>query len=362
MPQETLGYVQLEWTCPKCQSRNPGTATTCQGCGAPQPAEVKFEQVQGEIVTQDEKLKKLAEVGPDIHCPYCGARNPGDAAVCVQCGGDLSAGARRAAGQVVGAYAPTEVRTIACPRCQSPNPETNLRCANCGAPLTLPQTVSAAAPQAKAPAANWLLYAAIAIILLCLCGGGALLLSKLSRSTDVAASVAGRQWRSAVQIEALAPVKYQDWQDQIPSQAAVGECQTRVRQVVDREPIGQEARKICGTPYTVDTGSGVGKVVQDCQYEVMAPYCQYTLMQWAVVQTLTQQGSDAAPVFAQASLANGQREGERSLSYQVVFRANDRSYEYSPASKEDYLRFTPGSEWLLTVNGFDQIVAVQPRR
>ena len=66
-----------------------GTAATCQGCGAPQPSDVKFEQVQGQAVTQDETLKKIVEAGPDIHCPYCGARNPGSAKVFVQCGGDL---------------------------------------------------------------------------------------------------------------------------------------------------------------------------------------------------------------------------------------------------------------------------------
>ncbi len=56
MPQETLGYVKLEWTCPKCRTRNPGTEKTCVSCGAPQPQEVQFEQAQGQQASHDENL------------------------------------------------------------------------------------------------------------------------------------------------------------------------------------------------------------------------------------------------------------------------------------------------------------------
>ena len=115
MPQETLGYVKLEWTCPKCGVRNPGTEKTCTGCGAPQPQEVKFEQTESQPASQDEALKKIAEAGPDIHCAFCGARNSAGTTVCSQCGADLKEGVRREVGKVVGAYQTGPAKQIACP-------------------------------------------------------------------------------------------------------------------------------------------------------------------------------------------------------------------------------------------------------
>jgi hypothetical protein len=32
MPQETVGFVNLEWICKRCGSKNPGTTKICVGC------------------------------------------------------------------------------------------------------------------------------------------------------------------------------------------------------------------------------------------------------------------------------------------------------------------------------------------
>ena len=55
MAQESLGFVKLEWTCPKCGSRNPGPEKTCLGCGAPQPQDVKFEQAETQVLITGRK-------------------------------------------------------------------------------------------------------------------------------------------------------------------------------------------------------------------------------------------------------------------------------------------------------------------
>ena len=112
MAKKTLGYAELQWTCPNCNGINPGTQQDCGSCGAPQPDDVKFEQVKGAELSQDEELKKRAETGADIHCPYCGTRNPGDAEICVACGGDISAGERRKSGEILGAYETGPVEMI----------------------------------------------------------------------------------------------------------------------------------------------------------------------------------------------------------------------------------------------------------
>ena len=40
--KESKGFIQTEWVCPNCNSRNPGPQKTCDSCGAPQPANVQF--------------------------------------------------------------------------------------------------------------------------------------------------------------------------------------------------------------------------------------------------------------------------------------------------------------------------------
>ncbi|MBM3190390.1 MAG: hypothetical protein FJZ90_16940, partial [Chloroflexi bacterium] len=122
MARKRLGYIELEWTCPSCSSRNPGTTKTCHTCGAAMPDDIQFElPAEQKLDTSEETAKRVA-AGPDIHCPYCGARNPGDAKVCAQCGGDLTQGAKRAAGEVLGAFKTGPAPEVACPSCGAPNP------------------------------------------------------------------------------------------------------------------------------------------------------------------------------------------------------------------------------------------------
>ncbi|MGQ9683479.1 MAG: zinc finger protein [Anaerolineae bacterium] len=80
MPKESLGYVRLEWTCPNCGTRNPGPQNKCAGCGAPQPADTAFTQAPQEQLLTDQAEIARAVSGADVHCPYCGARNPAGSA------------------------------------------------------------------------------------------------------------------------------------------------------------------------------------------------------------------------------------------------------------------------------------------
>jgi DNA-directed RNA polymerase subunit RPC12/RpoP len=363
MPQETVGFVKLEWVCPKCKSRNPGPEKTCVSCGAPQPPDVKFELAQTQQATQDEELKKIAEAGPDIHCPFCGTRNPSTAKVCSQCGADLKEGLRREAGQVVGAYQPKEVRQVPCSNCGSLNPETALKCAQCGAPTGL-AAAQPTAPATATPAArpSWLpLAIGAALVLLCIFAivGFVMLASPKESQQGV---VQGIEWQTVVNVEGLQPVNHQDWQDEIPSGAQLGDCADRVRTVQSVEPISGKYDKVCGTPYTVDTGSGVGKVVQDCQFEVYAPYCEYTVQEWQVVDRLTQSGNDFSPAWAQPQLASGERLGSRNATFAVVFETDKGQIVYPVGSLEEFEQFQMGSMWVLTFNGFGQIVSVEPAK
>ena len=77
--QKEVGYVELEWTCPRCQARNAGTVKTCATCGVPQPADVEFEAPpQAEIIAKEsveaQEVAKAVAAGADVYCPFCGTR------------------------------------------------------------------------------------------------------------------------------------------------------------------------------------------------------------------------------------------------------------------------------------------------
>ena len=64
MAKKSLGYTELEWTCPFCGTRNPGTAKKCTSCHAPQPTDVQFEQAaEDKLITDEDKIAR-AKAGP----------------------------------------------------------------------------------------------------------------------------------------------------------------------------------------------------------------------------------------------------------------------------------------------------------
>ena len=366
MPQETLGYVKLEWTCLKCQSRNPGTEKVCVSCGAAQPEEVKFEQVEHQQASQDEQLKKQAEAGPDVHCAFCGTRNLAGAKVCSQCGADLTEAKKRENGRVVGAYQPKPVQQIPCPSCGTMNPETALKCSGCGAALQ--QEKEAPKELTPAPAlkptlkSNWVAIGlVVALVLLCVCGVIGYTWMSSSRVSQNG-TVQSVEWQTVAAIEELSPVTHQTWQDEVPQDAEMGNCTDQVRYTQDQEPFGGNFNKVCGTPYTVDTGSGVGQVVQDCQYKVLVPYCDYTVQEWHAVDQVTQSGNDLSPFLPNPQLGSDQRLGEQSASYAIIFDTLKGQYTYSVSSLEEFQQFPISSEWMLNINALGQIVSVEPAK
>ncbi|MCL4823341.1 MAG: hypothetical protein KJZ57_03895, partial [Anaerolineales bacterium] len=62
--RQSKGFVELEWICPNCNSRNPGPKKTCQNCGAPQPENVEFHLPADAKLIQDANVAKIAGAGP----------------------------------------------------------------------------------------------------------------------------------------------------------------------------------------------------------------------------------------------------------------------------------------------------------
>ena len=359
MAKKTLGYEELHWTCPNCDGINPGPEKTCGNCGAPQPDDVKFEQAVRSELLQDEEAIERARSGPDIHCPYCEARNPGNAQTCSQCGGDLVSGEKRASGEVVGAFKTGPTQNIPCPRCGTENPDTAKTCAQCGgsmqrqkeeqvAPAAPPQT-----PGKKRPPVVWI------IILVVVCSAAAALVYFIFfRSETVSGTVSGVGWERAIEVEGLVPVEYSAWYDQIPAEGELLECQQDVRSI-ESEP-QPNAEEVCGTPYSEDTGSGYAEVVQDCEYHVYDDYCSYSLIEWAAVDTVSLSGNDFTPDWPEPSVGAEERLGVRTETYLVYFDADNDNYTYSTDSFADWQQYEIGSVWSLQVNAIGGVMSVEP--
>lgn len=357
MTKKQLGYVELEWTCPNCETRNPGPQKFCNGCGAPQPEDIEFEQaVEEKILTDAEQIAR-AQIGPDVHCPYCGARNAGDAKFCGACGGDLSSAEARESGRVVGAHRHEPAEDVLCPSCGTANPAANKTCSNCGAQL---EKEPAPVPEPAARAKKGLpLLAILGGGLFCAVTAAAIFFFAL-KTGERTGQVSAVRWERSIPVEALAPVEREDWIDEIPDDAEVGACNQEHRSTSNEQL--SNSTEVCGTPYTVDTGSGFGEVVQDCVYEVFDDRCTYTVMDWTVFDTVTVTGTDLNPIWPEIDLTEDQRQSEPAEEYVVTFSSDDDTYTYSAGDANEFSRFEVGSTWILTVNALGGISSVEASR
>lgn len=357
MPKEELGYIELEWICRNCNTRNKGTDKVCRNCGSPMAGDQQFElPAQQEIIAKPEA--KQEEAGPDIHCPYCGARNVATATRCVRCGGELVEGKKRQRGQVLGAYQAGKAPDITCPYCQTPNPATATQCSKCGGSLVKTEPKPAPALEKKAPSRLVPLAIAAGAVILLLCG---FLAVSLLRTSEITATVQDVSWTRTIAIQALQPVKKEAWRDEVPKDAKLGSCQTKLRRTQEEEAPG--AKKVCGTPYVVDQGTGKGKVVQDCRYEIYEDWCQYEVNDWVKVREEKVSRHDLQPVWPAVSLRPQEREQKdgRREEYLVVFDHDGTRYTYSPPASE-FPDFQVGSVWKLKVNKLGGVVSVSPAR
>ncbi len=359
MVKKTVGYVELEWVCPQCQSRNRGTSKKCTSCGAAQPEDVQFHQAAQETLITDEAEIARAKAGPDIHCGYCGTRNPADATVCRQCGGDLTAGEARQAGRVVGAHRAAPAGEVTCPHCGASNPAASLECSQCGGALE-PVAPARPARAAARPARKMSPLALIGVAVAALVGLGIclLIILSLTSSDELTGTVQSVSWERSIAVEQLQDVTREAWEDEVPAGATLGACTDKYHHTQpDPAP---RATEVCGTPYTVDTGSGHGEVVQDCEYEVYDDWCEYLIEDWVVVDTLVLSGNDLNPTWPDISAATNRREGGREETFQVVFATEDKTYTHTVSDLDSFQQYQIGSRWVLTTNKLGGIRSIEP--
>ena len=353
--RRTIGYIQNEWTCPNCNTRNKGGAKTCENCGAPQPENVKFELPSEQKLVTDEEQIKTAAAGADIHCPFCGTRNPATAKTCSQCGGDLVEGKRRESGGVMQAPHP-QPKVVKCDNCGAENPGTNAVCSNCGSPLPKVVPVQAAAPHVAPPSGaaainvgkpkktNWILIGGVlAFVAVCCIAIAALFLFP---SKSVQATVTDVHWQTSVPVQEVRAVDYNNERGSPPSGAYDVSCHDDSHDVCERK--------------TIDKGNGYSEVVEECHTET-EQYCSYTIDEWKTIQTYTLDGNDLRPIYESPNVSSDQRLGNESEELTVTFStANGEQKNYSPSSVSEYQQFTVNSTWTLKMNALGGITSVEP--
>ncbi|MBI5877158.1 MAG: zinc ribbon domain-containing protein [Chloroflexi bacterium] len=364
MTQETLGYVELEWTCKTCGTKNKGTQKTCTSCGAPMPDKQEFELPTQQVLITDPKAAEQAAKGPDKTCEFCGTRNPVDAKNCSQCGASMEGAKAREAGQVLGAFQDKPQPDLPCPSCGTLNPAIALKCKNCGSSMATPKKAPAPPPAPPAAAKRGgIVGIAIGVVaLLALCACGFYVFGLLTQTSSVTASVASVAWERSITLQEQQQVKKPAvWEDDIPSGAQKLTCQKKVRSTQDSP--GPNTEKVCGTPYVVNQGSGTGKVVQDCKYNVMANSCEYSMLDWVDLAPIVLRGADLNPQWPNASPKSGQRvaaQNARHETYTVTFKGDGKQYTYTLSNASEFARFTPNSRWTLDVNGLGGVNRVTP--
>ena len=374
MANKSLGYIELNWTCPNCNTMNLGSNKTCSACGNPQPENIQFTQQTTQTMLEDEEKIAQARKGADVHCPYCGTRNSIDNEACRQCGGDLADGARRVTGRIIGAYGSTSTTTDkdkSCPSCQQPNLLDAQFCVYCGtplktaasqtsdnfiSPLSEPKTNKEILPQTSTTKRKKLPVWIILMLLLFIgaCAIGLIALVFGNRNVEpVQAVVAETYWKYSAEIEEQQYVTREDWGENISSQANLLSCDDELY-TVQSEP-AQGAVEVCGEPYSVDQGNGYAEIVQDCEYEIYKLYCSYEILDWVLVDTIITEGYDLYPYWTEIPLNNNQRLGEQEESYQITFAGADQYYDYTPPDLYTFKQCEIGSTWELDLSLFGGI-------
>ncbi len=355
--RRTLGYVQNEWVCPNCSTRNKGGEKTCENCGAPQPENVQFELPSEQNFVKDDKQIQAAQAGADIHCGFCGTRNPATAETCSQCGADLKEGKAREAGRVMQKPA-AQPKIVKCDDCGTENPSSNAVCSNCGSPLpklsaapavlTTQKPVSGISPAApltskKSSGRGLLIAGAVVACLAIVCIGVAALFFPTS---SVQATVTDVRWQTDVPVQEIQPVRYNDERGNPPSGAYDVSCYDDSREVCEQR--------------TIDRGNGYSEVVEECHTETDT-FCSYTVDEWTTIQTYSLEGNDLRPIYDNPSLRSDQRIGNQSETLTVFFITEDGAQEsYTPDSIAEFQQFTIGSTWTLNMNLAGGVVSVEP--
>jgi hypothetical protein len=164
---------------------------------------------------------------------------------------------------------------------------------------------------------------------------------------SVNATVDSVHWQTVAHVEEQQAVQHKDETGSVPSSAYDVSCHDETKEVCHDE--------------TVDQGNGYAKVEQVCNNETTT-YCSYTVDEWKVIQSYTEEGTNLTPFWDNPTIASGQRHGEDAATYTVYFVSGKDDYTYNPGTLSEFQQYDIGSHWLLKLNTLGGIVSVEPAK
>ena len=178
----------------------------------------------------------------------------------------------------------------------------------------------------------------------------------LFKKEQITGTVENVSWTITIPIEEYKFTQKEDWLSNIPNDVNLDFCESRYHHT-QSEP-APNAEEICGTPYTVDQGSGYAEVVQDCQYRIFLDYCNYTIEDWVAVDQYIMSGVDHIISTPDIKLSSNQIAGEQEEIYTIFFSTPEALLKFSTDDRSLFYQCQIGSEWTLEVNNYNSITAI----
>lgn len=197
----------------------------------------------------------------------------------------------------------------------------------------------------------------LVVIVICVLMG--IFINNLNQTESMTGTVSSVGWQRTVEVLGYRAVETSNWKNQIPAGISFYNCSSRHRYDSDTEL--PNSREVCGEPYTVDTGTGVGRVQQDCVYQVYEDYCSYQQMTWTLIDTISVSGSDLSPYWPQSQLTSNEKYGNANERYTIVFTSDGTSYQMTTSDFELFQQALPGSSWVLDVNTYGDLRNASPQ-
>jgi hypothetical protein len=334
-----MAIREARWDCTYCGTKgNLGRNKSCHHCGRSRPGGTKFYLPDDAAEVTDDQLLDKAGRGADWICAFCGTSNKSESKACRSCGAAREATSEE---QEVKTYALGEVPTTGDMDLDEKEPASRAAVAGQKSKIKPLAIVGAAI----------LAAACIAIVAFLIIGG-----------KDVTASVDGFEWQRAIDIEAFRTVTEEDWS--VPTGGRIlseREEKHHDEQVLDHVEVREE---VCGQ---IDLGDGF---IEDkmCTIEeevfrqepVYQPYYTYEIDKWIVVRTAQDGGSDHSPMWPRADLTDGEREGERSETYTIIFKDSEGEVRaYTIENIDEWEKFESNQGVVLKLNALGGISDVE---
>jgi hypothetical protein len=314
---------------------NLGRNKSCSNCGRSRPEGTKFYLPDEAEEITDEKLIEQASKGPDWVCAFCGTSNESEAASCRSCGAGRE---ETSAKQEVKTYALGEVPT--------------------SGDMDLDEKPPPAPVEAKkSKVSPLLIIGAVLLVIGCIAVIAFLVLG----GKDVSSTVEDFEWERTINIETFQTVTEEGWE--VPSGGRIlseREEKHHEEEVLDHV---EKREEVCGK---IDQGDGffTDKIctIEEPVYrteEIYQPYYTYEIDKWIVVRTVQEGGRDHSPFWPRADLSNGEREGERTEQYTIIFRDSEGDILRYTADLDEWEKFEKKQEVVLKLNALGGISEIE---